>query len=150
VAVLVAQGTADGESQGTFRAILAPARDTPAGRAASQAAIDLAVHGKAQLSGIAVRPPAFMAGTEARTEAVLALARMREAASVQGIHLRRMVREGNPVRILRAEAANADLLVMGLPTETPRLWAPGIVGHLLLHAPCSILLVPRADEDRRP
>ena len=73
---------------------------------------------------------------------------MREAASVQGIYLRRMVREGNPVRILRAEAAKADLLVIGLPAETPRVWAPGIAGHLVLGAPCSVLLVPRTSRDR--
>jgi Trk K+ transport system NAD-binding subunit len=137
VAVLLARGATGG-----YRTILAPARETPAGRAASQAAIDLAVQSKAQLTGIAVRPPAFMAGSEARAEAVVALGRMREAASVQGIHLRRMVREGNPVRILRAEAASADLLVMGLPSTTPRVWAPGIAGHLVLRAPCSVLLVP--------
>ncbi len=137
VAVLLA----DGEAR-PFRSILAPARETPAGRAASQAAIDLAVQGTAQLTGIAVRPPAFMSGPEARQEAVTALARMREAASVQGIHLRRMVREGNPVRVLRAEAANADLLVMGLPSTTPHAWAPGIVGHLVMRSPCALLLVP--------
>ncbi len=139
VAVLLPVG-----EQRPYRSILAPARETPAGRAASQAAIDLAVQGTAQLTGIAVRPPTFMAGAEARAEAVVALGRMREAASVQGIHLRRMVREGNPVRILRAEAENADLLVMGLPSTTPRVWVPGIVGHLVLHAPRSMLLVPGA------
>ncbi len=139
VAVLLARDEAGG-----YRAILAPARETHAGRAASQAAIDLAVQSKAQLTGIAVRPPTFMAGSEARAEAVGALGRMREAASVQGIHLRRMVREGNPVRILRAEAVNADLLVMGLPSTTPRVWSPGIAGHLVLRAPCSVLLVPGA------
>ncbi len=137
VAVLLAAGEPP-----PYRTILAPARETPAGRAASQAAIDLAVHGTAQLTGVAVRPPAFMSSTEARQEAVTALARMREAASVQGIHLRRMMREGNPVRVLRAEAANADLLVMGLPSSTPHVWAPGIVGHLVMHAPCALLLVP--------
>jgi trk/ktr system potassium uptake protein len=144
VAVLLARGTVDGEASGRYRTILAPARETPAGRAASQAAIDLAVHGKAQLTAIAVRPPAFMAGSEARADAVVALGRMREAASVQGIHLRRMVREGNPVHLLRDEAANADLLVIGLPSVTPRVWSPGIAGHLVLGAPCSMLLVPSA------
>lgn len=125
-----------------FRTILAPARETAAGRAASQAAIDLAVHGTAQLTGVAVRPPTFMSGPEARQEAITALARMREAASVQGIHLRRMVREGNPVRVLRREAVNADLLVVGLPSTVPHVWAPGIVGHLVLQSPCTLLLVP--------
>jgi Trk K+ transport system NAD-binding subunit len=142
VAVVVARGVAGGESRTAYRVILAPALETPAGRAAYQAAIDLAVHGKAQLIGIAIRPPLFMGGTEARSEATLALARMREAASVHGIVLRRMVREGNPVRVLRAEAENADLLVLGVPAVTPRVWAPGIAGHVVMNAPCSILLVP--------
>jgi len=143
VAVLLPAGAAS-----AYPAILAPARETPAGRAASQAAIDLAVNGSAQLTGVAIRPPAFMAGPEARQAAVGALGRLRDAASVQGIHLRRMVREGNPIRILRAEGASADLLVLGLPVSRPHVWAPGIVGHLVLRPPCSLLLVPRPPASR--
>jgi nucleotide-binding universal stress UspA family protein len=72
------------------------------------------------------------------------VARALEDADVDGIAIRTVVREGSPARILREEAGDADLLVVG---------SRGLGGFrgLLLgsvsqqcahHAPCPLVIVP--------
>ena len=125
-----------------YERIVAPARETPAGRAAGRAVIDLAVHANLPVIGVAVVPPAFIAGEDVKDEAVRAVARLREEAAVQGVTVRRRIRQGNPVRALDEVVGTGGLLVLGYPHRKPTILVPGLVGHLVERSTSSILLVP--------
>lgn len=139
VSLLLAGGTHP------YEQVVVPARDTPAGRAAARAAIDLAAYGKSRLLGVAVVPPAFIAGDDARHAALRAMARLREEAAVHGVTVRRRIRQGNPVAVMTEVAGDRGLLVLGMPGSTPTWFTPGILGHLAERVACSILLVPPQD-----
>ena len=134
--VLFARGTYP------YQLIVAPARETSAGLAAARAAIDIAGSSNGSVTGIAVVPPAFVAGSESREAAVHALTVMREEASVLDVPVRRLLRQGNPVRLMESSAAEADLLVLGRSERRPSILTPGIVGHLLRRVGTSVLVVP--------
>lgn len=128
--------------QHPYQRIVAPARDTPAGRAAGRAAIDLAVYANLPVIGVAVVPPAFIAGEDVKDDAVRAIARLREEAAVQGVTVKRRIRQGNPVRALQEMVGSGGLLVLGYPRRNPTPFIPGVVGHLVERSTSSILLVP--------
>lgn len=134
--VLFARGT------NPYQRIVAPARETPSGLAAARAAIDLAGDGRGTVTGIAVVPPLFLTGSDGRGAAVRALAGMREEASVLDVPVRRVLRQGNPVRVIEDAVREADLLVLGTSERLPSILAPGIVGHLLQRVEASVLVVP--------
>lgn len=125
-----------------YHRIVAPARATPAGLAAARAAIDIAGWSTGSVTGIAVVPPAFVAGSDSRDAAVRALTVMREEASVLDVPVRRLLRQGNPVRLLEASVAESDLLVLGRSQRRSSIFTPGIVGHLLQRVRVSVLVVP--------
>ena len=125
-----------------YRQIVSPARDTPAGLAAARAAIDLAGSGNGSVTAVAVVPPAFVGGTYNREAAVRALALMREEASALDVPVRRVLRQGNPVRVITASAGNAGLLVLGRSVNRPTVFTPGIVGFLLERVSISVLVIP--------
>jgi Trk K+ transport system NAD-binding subunit len=131
-------------ARGTFpyHQIVAPARETPSGLAAARAAIDVARSAGGQVVGVAVVPPAFVAGSETREAAIRALTVMREEASVLDVPVRRLLRQGNPVRLLEASIGDSDLLVLGRAVRKATAVTPGIVGHLLQRVDTSILVVP--------
>lgn len=134
--VLFARGTYP------YHRIIAPARETPAGLAAARAAIDIAGRGNGQVTAVAVVPPAFVAGSETRSAAVRALTVMREEASVLDVPVRRILRQGNPVRLMEASIGDSGLLVLGRSERRPSIFTPGIVGHLVQRVGVSILVVP--------
>jgi Trk K+ transport system NAD-binding subunit len=134
--VLFARGTHP------YHRIITPARDTPSGTAAARAAIDLAGDGRAAVTAVAVVPPTFITGSDGRDAAVRALARVREEAAVLDVGVRRLLRQGNPVRIIESAVKGADLLVLGTSTRQPTVFSPGIVGHLLQRVEVSTLVVP--------
>jgi trk system potassium uptake protein TrkA len=136
--VLFARGS------GPYRRIVAPARDTPSALAAARAAIDLAGDGGGEVIGVAVVPPVFLTGTDGREHALRALAAMREEASVLAVPVRRVVRQGNPVRVIASLAENGQLVVLGTAHHTPTIVTPGIVGHVLQRVESSVLVVPAA------
>ena len=125
-----------------YQQLVAPARDTTLGSTASRAAIDVAAHGKGEVTGVAVTPPVFLAGADGREAALRALTRLREEAAVQGVTVHRTMRQGNPVKAILEVADGANLLVVGLAARSPSLLRPGFVGHLLLRASISVLAVP--------
>ncbi len=125
-----------------YQEVVAPGRDTPAGVAAARAAIDLAAYGKGQVSGVAVMTPSFLTGLDGREAALRALTRLREEAAVQGVAVRRRLRQGNPVRVLSEAAESAALMVLGMPDRTPSWLRPTIAGHLLARIDTSLLVVP--------
>lgn len=125
-----------------YHQIVAPARETPAGLAAARAAIDLAGGSAGSVTAVAVVPPAFVAGSDTRDAAVRALTLMREEASVLDVPVRRLLRQGNPVRLMETSVAEADLLVLGRSERKSSIFTPGIVGHLLQRVDVSVLVVP--------
>lgn len=122
--------------------IVVPVRQSPGALAAGRAALDLAAYGKAALTGVAVISPAFMAGFDDHDQARRALARLREEGAMLDVPVRRLMRQGNPVRQLEEIAADSDLLVVGMPHRSPTVFTPGVVAHLLARTTCSMLLVP--------
>lgn len=137
--VLFARGTYP------YHEVIAPARATPAGLAAARAAIDIAGSGKGAVTAIAAVPPAFITGSDGRDAAVRALALVREEASVLDVPVRRLLRQGNPVRIISDSLEGAGLLVLGRAGHRASIFTPGIVGHLLERAPVSVLVVPAGE-----
>lgn len=125
-----------------YSQIVAPARATPTGLAAARAAIDIAGSGHGSVTAVAVVPPAFVAGADNRETAVRALALMREEASVLDVPVRRVLRQGNPVRVIASSLDGAGLLVLGRAARRATILTPGIVGHLLERVPISVLVVP--------
>jgi len=131
-------------SRGThpYQQLVAPARDTNSGSAASRAAIDVAAHGKGEMIGAAIVPPMFLTGADGRNNALHSLTRLREEAAVQGVTVHRKLRQGNPVRVLIEMARESNLLVLGMAVRTPTWLLPGIVGHVLSRTTVSVLTVP--------
>jgi Trk K+ transport system NAD-binding subunit len=123
--------------------IVVPARDTPAGRAAARAAIDLGAHTGIALTAVAVVPPLFIAGDEAREQAARAAARLQEEAAVHGVPVRRVIEQGNAVRVIERMLDHRSLLVMGLGRHPPSTLLPGVLGHLVRRSAGSVLVVPR-------
>jgi len=125
-----------------YQHIVAPARDSASGAAAGRAAIDLAFHAKAVVSGVAAVPPTFLAGSDGREGAVRALALLREEAAVQQVTVRRRLRQGNPVRTIEQVAEDAGLVVLGTSGRAPSLIRPGVATHVVVRVRCSVLVVP--------
>ena len=135
--VLISRGSAP------YRSIVVPARRTFAGRAAMRAAIDLARQGKADLTGIAVVDPIFLAGPGAPHEAREAIGWLEEEAAAQGLDVQGVIRRGNPVRALVKMSAEAGLLVLGVDQHSRTLVRGlGIGGLVARGASTSVLLVP--------
>ena len=125
-----------------YRRIVVPARDTPAGWAAARAAIDLGAHTGLPLTAVAVVPPLFIAGDEAREDSAHDAARLQDEAAVQGVSVRPVIEQGNPVRVLGRHVDRTSLLVLGLSPRRLRTLVPGIAGHLARRAAGSVLVVP--------
>jgi nucleotide-binding universal stress UspA family protein len=122
--------------------VVTPARATAAGVAAARAAIDIAGTGNGSVTAVAVVAPAFITGSDNREAAVRALAQVREEASVLDVPVRRVLQQGNPVRLIEEALEGAGLLVLGRSANRSTVLTPGIVGHLLERSPVSVLVVP--------
>lgn len=125
-----------------YSSILVPARRTVSGETAGRTAIDLARTSGASLVGVSIIAPTFVTGPEAVADARVAAAWLREEASVQGVHVRRKLARGNPVREIERIAVGTSLAVLSMPS-LPLSWIrPGITGHLIDRLGSSILLIP--------
>jgi nucleotide-binding universal stress UspA family protein len=126
-----------------YRRIVVPARQTPAGRAAVRAAIDLARFSKGELQGAAIVDPVFISGPVAPVEARRAISWLEEEAAIHGIVVEGVIRRGNPVRQLLEVGKAADLVVLGVPGKRHALVPHIGVGRMVAQrAPRSVLLVP--------
>ncbi len=114
--------------------------DTPAGRAAAGAAVDIAAYANVALTGVAAVPALPTPGV-AREAALRALARLREESAAAGIQVTRRMRRGAPARLLEDEATSG-LVVMPALRGIPTILQPGVVGHVLRRSPASLLLLP--------
>ncbi len=128
-----------------YQHVAAPTHDTTGDSGAARAAIDIASFVKGSLAGVVVMAPAFLTGSDDRESAVRALTRLREEASVQGVSVRRWLRQGNPVRVLSELGDESELMVMGSPSRPPSWFRPGILGHLVVRSASSLLVVPPID-----
>jgi Trk K+ transport system NAD-binding subunit len=136
VPVLVSRGTHP------YRRVVVPARDSPAGWAAAEVAIDIGAYESCPLVGVGVIPPLFIAGDEARGEAIRAAARLQEDAAVQDVDVRRVIEQGNEVRVIEEWARPGTIVVLGCAQRRAAALAPGIVGHLVRRLKTSVILVP--------
>ena len=126
-----------------YRRIAVPARRTPAGRAAIRAAIDLARLMKADLVGVSIVDPIFVAGPDASDDALESMAWLEEEAAVHGVRVDPVIERGNPVRLLRRIADSADLMVLGVGSRLHRLALRGAISSLVARGTSkSVLLVP--------
>ncbi len=124
-----------------YRRVLAPARDTPAARAAGEAAIDIAAYSGSPLVGLAVIPPAFIAADDARDRAIRTAGRLQIEAAAHGVEVRREIEQGNEVHLFVRLCNEQTLVVLGARWR-PRLFGPGIAAHLVRRLPASVLVVP--------
>jgi Trk K+ transport system NAD-binding subunit/nucleotide-binding universal stress UspA family protein len=135
--VLVSRGSVP------YRKIVVPARRTSSGRAAIRAAIDLARFNKADLVGVSIVDPIFIAGPDAERDAEASMAWLEEEAAVHGVRVDPMIERGNPVRLLRKIADSADLIVLGIGSRLRMLALRRGVGSLVARSSSkSVLLVP--------
>ena len=135
IAVLLCRG------RHPYQRIVVPARHTLVGRAAARAGIDLARAAGAELVAVAVVEPSFVRGSSSEADAQAALSWIKDEASAQGVAIRADIRHGNPVHVLRAEAANADLVVLGARAGSSALHV-SVASHVARSTAASVLLVP--------
>ena len=137
VPVLLARGTHP------YGRILAPARQTSAGRMAARAAIDLARFYDVKLCSLAVEDPTFLAGSGPPTDARRAIRWLEEDASVQGVAVEGAIRRGNPIRTFVDAGEPSDLLVLAI---SRRAWTfakrSSISGAIARRQLSSVLLMP--------
>lgn len=122
--------------------IVAAARRSRPGRAAARAAIDLAELGKGSLTALAVEDPEFIGGPKAPEEAQRALEWVVSEASLHGLEVEAMIRQGNPVRAFLDATRTADLLVLGLQDARIPFFGSTLVTQLVRDARPSVLVVP--------
>ena len=145
VPFLVARGTFP------YRRILLAVSTEIGAQATASAAIDLARQMEASLTVLTVVPPT-LADENGEHEQLRDIPRRIGAlARVHGVEVERKVLEGNPIEVIRKEAARFDLLVLGHTTRKRNtLITPDISLWLLHDAPCSTLFVPDVAVPVRP
>jgi Trk K+ transport system NAD-binding subunit len=136
VPVLVARGSYP------YKNILVPARQTLSAKAAERAAIDLARYMRADLTGMAIVDPTFVAGEDASDEARRAIGWLKQEASMQGVSVKGKIMRGNPVRSFLEAGAAADFVVLGAGKGVARPFEYAITTHIVYWAQKSLLLVP--------
>ena len=121
---------------------LSPQQDP---RPLGNVAIDLARELGASLTCLTVLPPRI-AGGELSTD-LSGPRQLARLASLHDVPIDLIQDEGNPIERVRHHARGTDLLIVGY-TRTRRrstVFSPDISLYLLHEAPCSVLLVPRAE-----
>jgi nucleotide-binding universal stress UspA family protein len=104
--------------------------------------MDIAAYEQAPMIAVSVIPPLFMAGDDAREEALLTAAKVQQEAAVQGVDVRRVVEEGNEVRLLSSWADRSSLVVLGQRRRNPSALTPGIAGLVAARLASSVIVVP--------
>jgi Trk K+ transport system NAD-binding subunit len=136
VPVLIARGTYP------YKNIIVPARQTLSGLAAERAAIDLARYSHADVTGMAIVDPTFIAGAGAPRKARRDIGWLKQEAAMQHVTVRGKIERGNPVRSFLEGSAAADLLVLGAGEGVARRLGVPINTHIARQARKSVLLVP--------
>jgi Trk K+ transport system NAD-binding subunit len=136
IPVLIARGTYP------YKSIIVPARQTQSGLAAERAAIDLARYAHADVTGMAIVDPTFIAGTGAPWKARKDIGWLKQEAAMQHVTVRGKIERGNPVRSFLQSSAAADLLVLGAGEGSARRFGIAINTHIARRSRKSVLLVP--------
>src|SRR5690606_4525450 len=102
IPVLVARGTYP------YKKILVPARPTLSAMAAERAAIDLARYMQADLAGMAIIDPTYIAGDGESREALEAIGWLKQEAAMQRVSVKGKIKRGNPVRSFIEESESVD------------------------------------------
>lgn len=139
VPVLIARGSYP------YRNILVPARQTLSAKTAERAAIDIARYMRADLTGMAIVDPTFIAGEDASDEARMAIGIFKQEAAMQQVAVQGKIRRGNPVRSFLEASAAADFLVLGAGKGVTRPFEYAITTHIIYWSQKSLLLVPVAE-----
>jgi Trk K+ transport system NAD-binding subunit len=139
IPVLIARGTYP------YKRILVPARQTLSAVAAERAAIDLARTMQADLTGMAIIDPIFIAGEGEPEEARKAIGWLRQEAAMQQVSVKGKIQRGNPVRSFLGEGDSVDLMVLGAGKGFGRPFEYAITTHIAYWSQRSLLLVPVSD-----
>jgi len=134
--ILIARGTYP------YRSIVVPARQTLSGLAAERAAIDLARYMHADVTGMAIVDPTFIAGSGAPKKARKDIGWLKQEAAMQNVNVRGKIKRGNPVRSFIEASDSADLLVLGAGEGAGRRLGVAITTHIARRSKKSVLLVP--------
>lgn len=124
-----------------YRKILVPCSGTRSTGLALETAIDLARHLDAEVDIIVVVDPLIQSGAGSREWAEESLAQARQIGGMFRFTINEVVREGNVVKEMIAQAVNYDLLIIGSTTQGATLMFPHIGEHLVQDVPCSVLVV---------
>lgn len=142
--ILIARGSQP------YTNILVAVGPGPGSDRAVELAVDVTRKFRSRLTAIAVRPASFVSGEEYNTELEEALAKARNVATLYKIKLDTRLEDGNPVHRVLEAAKNYDLLV-----TAHRRWRrytltqPDVSQHLIVNAPCSVMVLPYGKDDIR-
>nr|WP_246325294.1 universal stress protein [Dissulfurirhabdus thermomarina] len=124
-----------------YRRILVPCSGTKSTGLALETAVDLAKQLGAEVTAVTVTDPLAASGTGSPEWAEEALTQARQIGKLQQFSILEVIRDGNPIKEILAEAADHDLLVVGSTSQSASLLRPHIGEHLVQDAPCSVLVV---------
>jgi Trk K+ transport system NAD-binding subunit len=134
--ILIPRGTHPYEN------ILVPVTDKMESIAAAELAMDLARLLRSRITAASVLPPGFSVGESELNSQREALKQTLSLGNLYRMRMEKIEMEGNPVREILRLSKDFDLLVVSHRRD--RRWAPfrpDISHHLILRAPCSVLVV---------
>jgi Trk K+ transport system NAD-binding subunit len=125
-----------------YRKILVPVTDRAESAASAELAMDLARLLDSQITAASVLPPGFSVGEAELESQREALQKTIALGSLYRMRIDKLEKEGNPIREILRIARDFDLLVVSHRRDRPwKLFRPDISHHLILRAPCSVLVV---------
>jgi len=125
-----------------YRNILVPVTDRVESIAAAELAMDLARLLGSRITAANILPPGFSVGEAELESQREALEKTIALGNLYRVRVEKREKEGNPIREILKMAREYDLLV--LSHRRDRRWRPfrpDISRHLILRAPCSVLVV---------
>lgn len=139
---LIARGTHP------YRKILVTVSPGPGSARAVDLALDVARAFSSDLTACAAIPPALVVGEEYGREIRQALQHAVGMAALYSVQIESELLEGNPIHQTLDMAAGFDLLVLAHRKNRHFHAArPDISRHLLMRAPCSVLVLPFSEEE---
>jgi hypothetical protein len=140
---LIARGTYP------YRRILVTVSPGPGAARAVEMALDVARVFSAGLTACAATPPALVVGEERGREIQQALQQAVGMGALYSVQVDSELLEGNPIHQILDQAGRFDLLVLAHRKHRPFHAArPDISRHLLMRAPCSVLVLPFGEEEQ--
>lgn len=109
-------------------------------------ALEVARAQDASVTAIAALPPSFVAGEEQNEEVVHSVQRAVNVGAMYSQNVASITLEGNPVHQILTRASEFDLLVLAHRRRKGfSVTRPDVSRHLLLRAPCSVLVLSHED-----